>query len=104
MKSLMQAMIDVGARLPLTDMKVKQRFERAYEIARCLLTTNGGYEVKEITPGNYDMHRVSSSLLEDNGVHYTVNRERCTCPDYETARAGLCKHRMAIMLIEDVKS
>lgn len=104
MKTLHQAFMDVGAKLPLDDYKINQRFQRAYEIALAVLSKNGGYEISEITTHLYDIHRISTSLFSDNGVHYTVSTTQCTCPDYETARANLCKHRMAVMLVEEMQT
>jgi predicted nucleic acid-binding Zn finger protein len=33
------------------------------------------------------------------GSTYIVDGQTCTCPDFETVRAGLCKHRLAVKLL-----
>lgn len=96
----MQAVLDVGLNLPLEDIKVKQRFDRAYDIVRML---GQAYELIEEVEGGYSLTRASTSLLEDNSATYLVSRNMCTCPDYPSARGNLCKHRMAVMLVEDMR-
>jgi hypothetical protein len=90
----------------MEDIKVKQRVERAYDIVRSL---GSGYAItpkthpvtQEVT---YRIYKESTSLLEDNSVYYTVDSQGCTCPDAISARAGLCKHRIATMLLEEMQS
>ena len=93
MKSLQQAYLDLSIRLPISDKGVSDRLERGKGILQ-----SKGYSVKQINDTEYDVYRESTSLLEDNAVHYTVSTAHCTCPDYDSARANLCKHRLAIML------
>lgn len=97
-KSLQQAWFNLAARLPIEDIKVEQRLDRAKEIVRSL---GMGYSIKSATNG-YRVYKESTSLLEDNSVIYWVDRDGCSCPDGKTARAGLCKHRLATMLIEEM--
>lgn len=98
MQSLRQAHFAVSQRLPLEDIKVKQRFERAYND----LINGYGYTIEHLGDGEYLISKASTSLLEDTSVCYAVTVSSCTCPDYETARAGLCKHRMAVMVVEEM--
>lgn len=105
-KSLSQALFILTTKLPMEDIKVKQRVERAYDIVRQL---GSGYNISPmVNPATgetfYQVYRESTSLLEDNSVYYTVNQQGCTCPDAMTARAGLCKHRLATMLIEEMQA
>lgn len=34
---------------------------------------------------------------------YIVDDNSCTCPDFEKARGNLCKHRLAIMILEEMQ-
>lgn len=94
---LAQAYLNVSLRLPIDDIKVKQRLDRAYEIVNA-----PGYEVTAEADGVYSVAKASSSLLADTSAIYVVSNTTCTCPDYATARSNLCKHRLAIMLIEEM--
>lgn len=105
-KTIAQAYLDVSLRLPVEDIKVKQRLDRAYEIV------NGhGYEItvsailisNDATLKQYEVNKASTSLLADTSAKYIVTNKQCTCPDFETARSNLCKHRLAIMLIEEMQ-
>jgi len=110
-KTIAQAYLDVSLRLPVEDIKVKQRLDRAYEIV------NGhGYAIDvmeyhvtiegtsiEGTSTVYCVNKASTSLFTDTSASYTVTNKQCTCPDFETARSNLCKHRLAIMLIEEMQ-
>ena len=97
--SLAQAMLDVGHALPLSDVKVSQRLNRAYDIVRC---NGSGYVINPQGEGRYLIHKASTSLTTDNSITYHVSRATCDCIDYGTARANLCKHRLAILLYEKV--
>lgn len=97
-----QAYINVLERLPF-DPKIVQRLDRASE-----QVLGYGYEVKHAgiaTSGErlYYISKASTSLLDDNGHTYGVTNKTCNCPDFETARAGLCKHRLAVMLLEEME-
>ena len=109
-KLLQQAWFNLAVRLPIEDVKVAQRLDRAKEIIRLL---GSRYTLKHITGVNrfrklqdgesfWLVYKESTSLLEDNSVYYMVDENGCTCPDAHTARAGLCKHRLATMLIEEM--
>lgn len=97
MKSLRQAYFDLSLRLPVEDIKVLQRLDRGYDI-----TQSYGYTIDKVSSSDYHIHRESTSLLDDNAITYIVTKDSCTCPDYETARGGLCKHRLAVMLLEEM--
>lgn len=97
MPTLQEAFLIVGENIPLADPAIKVRFDRAYEIVRQL---GSGYTISETQKGVYKVQRASTTLLEDNSAEYTTTVKECTCPDYEKVRAGLCKHRLAIMLIK----
>jgi hypothetical protein len=105
-KSLSQALFILSTKLPTEDIKVKQRVERAYDIVRQL---GSGYAITpRIHPVtqelSYQVYKESTSLLEDNSVYYTVDCNGCSCPDASSARAGLCKHRLATMLLEEMQA
>lgn len=78
---------------------MKQRFERAYND----IIVGYGYSIEHLSDGEYVISKASTSLLDDTSVCYAVTASSCTCPDYDTARAGLCKHRMAVMVVEEMK-
>ena len=98
MQALRQAHFAVSQRLPLEDIKVKQRFERAYND----IIVGYGYSIEHLGDGEYVISKASTSLLDDTSVCYAVTASSCTCPDYDTARAGLCKHRMAVMVVAEM--
>jgi SWIM zinc finger len=96
-RSIKEAYFTLSLKLPVEDKKVKDRLDRAVEII------NGyGYEVHKVQSDSWQVWKSSTSLLDDTSMCYDVSVKSCTCPDYETARAGLCKHRLAIMLIVEM--
>lgn len=97
MTTLAQAMLLVGAEIPLADPKVSQRLNRAYDIVR---TDGYGYTITPQGKGVYTVFKASTSSMTDNSITYVVDKVSCTCIDYPTARANLCKHRLAIRLYE----
>lgn len=97
MKTLQAAYFDLSLRLPVEDIKVKQRLDRGYDIV-----LSYGYSVDKQEDNSYLVSKASTSLLEDTSARYRVDHESCTCPDFPTARAGLCKHRLAVMLKEEM--
>ncbi len=97
-RSLKAAYLGLSLRLPIEDIKVRQRLDRGYGIV-----ISEGYSIAQGTDNCYTVYRASTSLLEDNSVTYEVGEESCTCPDFPTARGGLCKHRLAVMLVEEMK-
>jgi hypothetical protein len=128
-KSLAQAYLDVSLRIPIDDIKVKQRLDRGYEIVngygykiipqveffcyctvcKTVLAPDIYEHCNEVTKGlpkhtgSYEVQKASTSLLEDTSARYTVDKDSCTCPDYPTARGGLCKHRLAVMLLQEME-
>lgn len=94
-KTLAQAFLDLSLTLPIDDKSVKDRLSRAYDIL-----TKGGYEVHQINKDIYRVEKLSTSLFSDESVRYTISLsgKSCNCPDFPTARAGLCKHRLAVMM------
>lgn len=99
-KTLHQALLNVSSKLPMDDKKVSDRVNRAYDIVRSL---GSGYSIKKNKNG-YTVYKESTSLLEDNSVYYTIDERGCSCPDNPTARGNLCKHRLAVMLIEEMRA
>ena len=98
--TLQQAYLAVSDKIPIDDIKVRQRLDRAYEIVRC---DGEGYEVEYDTiTGAYWIHKASTSLLEDSSKQYMVTTAVCTCPDFDKARGNLCKHRLAVMLVTEM--
>jgi len=101
--NLAEAYLAVSERIPIEDIKVKQRLDRAYDIIRA---NGSGYTITRYntTEGDkYRIFRASTQLLEDNSAVYTTDTKSCTCPDAEKCRAGLCKHRLAIMLLVEMQ-
>ena len=98
MKSIHEAYIAVSGRVPIEDIKVLQRLDRGKGIL-----DSYGYSVDKQGDNSYLVKRASTSLLEDNSATYTVDQTSCTCPDFETARGGLCKHRFAVMLLQEME-
>ena len=103
MKTLAQAYLDLSMKIPVEDIKLKQRLDRAYE-----MYNSYGYDITEVGIDSdstvlYHVHKASTSLLESNSVTYEVSTKDCTCPDYPSARGNLCKHRLAVMLVEEMK-
>lgn len=99
--TLAQAMLNVGAKLPSLP-QIRQRLNRAYDIVR---SDGSGYSLHKIRNGadpGYIVFKASTSLLEDNSVSYQVTKQSCTCPDYPGAPSNLCKHRLAILLVEEM--
>ena len=97
--NLQTAFLNVAARLP-DDAGIKARLNRAYDI---VISYGRGYDIKEgLEPRVYTVHKASTSLFADTSATYTVTNISCTCPDFPTARGGLCKHRLAIMLVEEL--
>lgn len=92
-----QAYLNVSLRIPIEDPKVKQRLDRGYNIV-----SEYGYEIVPCGAGAYLVQKASTSMLVDMSAEYRVTSEHCTCPDFATARAGLCKHRLAVMIVEDM--
>jgi SWIM zinc finger len=94
---LAEAFLKVSGDIPVSDPKVEQRLGRAYDIVR---TDGHAYAITPEGEGVYTVFRASTSLTTDNAIGYVVDATTCTCPDYPTARANLCKHRLAIRLYE----
>lgn len=98
-KSLNQALLVVASELPVEDPSVQRRMDRAEGILQ-----GYGYGIRESsTDGVYTITKASTSLLENNEHSYTVSSTSCDCPDFTTARAGLCKHRLAVMILQEMK-
>lgn len=103
MLSLQQAMVNVGQRIPLADKSVSARLDRAYEI---LTTKSYGYTVQPpLRKGQpYRIVKASTSALNTTPTVYHVTKLTCDCPDFEKARGNLCKHRLAVMLYEEMQN
>ena len=98
MSNLTQAFLNLANKLPKDD-DISKRLARAYNIVE-----REGYEIKYCGSGVYEVERLSTNLLRDNGATYVVTKKDCECPDFEKARAGLCKHRLAVMLISEMQA
>ena len=99
MKNINEAYIAVSSKVPISDVKVLQRLDRGKGILNSY-----GYSVDKIDDNHYIVKKASTTLLEDTSAMYTVTDVTCTCPDYQTARGGLCKHRFAVMLLEEMQA
>ena len=100
--NIQQALLNVSARIPVSDPTVQARLDRAYDI--CI---SQGYTLQHNADRSWSVYRASTSLLEDSSAQYTVSKETgCTCPDADPvsgkARAGLCKHRLAVAIKEEM--
>jgi predicted nucleic acid-binding Zn finger protein len=96
-KSKSDAIAAVLDKLPQDDLSVLARLERANKDV-----LGYGYDIT-FHDGNYFVSKLSTSLLEDNSNTYIVDNVSCTCPDFEKARGNLCKHRLAIMILEEMQ-
>ena len=102
MKTKDQAYVSISQQLPL-DEKLLKRLDRAkndvlsygYDVL-CIGIDADGAKL-------YQISKASTTLLEDTSKSYEVTHSTCTCPDYPEARAGLCKHRLAIMILEEME-
>jgi len=100
MKSQEQAYLDVSLRLPIGIPSVKQRLDRAMEQVLA-----PGYQVAMVryNPSVYLISKESTSVAQEHGVTYTVTAQDCTCPDFQSAYGSLCKHRLAVMILEEME-
>lgn len=106
----MEAYLRVAEKLPIDDPAVLRRLERA---DKDILRGYGYTIIKHVTLGEdtiYTLTKLSTAPMgttdSQNGNQYTVTPYTCTCPDFESggARGGLCKHRLAIMIREQMES
>lgn len=99
--NLAQASLVLASKLPMEDLSVKARFNRAYDIVRM-----PGYEITKQPDGSWIVDKLSTSLFDDESAQYTIcldsdGKQSCSCPDaQERAVAGLCKHRLAVALLD----
>ena len=96
--TLKDAYAVVAARLPVSDPQVRMRLERGYGIL-----VSAGYNI--VHQGElYRVNKASTSLFDDSSASYLVDLKLgvCSCPDWQTARSGLCKHRLAVMLMQEM--
>lgn len=100
-KTLHQARLDLSVRLPIEDKGISDRLNRACEIVRML---GSGYSIQHCGDHEYAVYKESTSLLEDNSVYYHIIDDMCSCPDAPSARGNLCKHRLAVKLIEEMRA
>ncbi len=100
-KSKKDATAIVQSKLP-DDGQVLRRLARAEQDV-----LGYGYDVYACPErvGTYHIHKLSTApmLSEDNGAHYVVTPTGCTCPDFDTARGNLCKHRLAVMILKEMQ-
>lgn len=100
-KSKEQAYVNILAQLPF-DASIIKRLDRAKnEVLSYGYSITVLFEKKGIK--RYKITKASTSLLEDNGHSYSVTNTTCSCPDFDSARSGLCKHRLAVMLLEEME-
>lgn len=98
--TLREAVAIIEAELPIEDINIKRRVERAYGIV-----TSQGYTVHQVSADVWHVSRASTSLFEDNSQTYKVSlpEHSCTCPDFGSVRGGLCKHRIAVMILQEMQ-
>lgn len=97
--NLAEAAKKVEAGLPLEDKQVFKSWQKAYN--EVLL--GYGYELTHWRGGKYCVQKASTSLLEDTSARYDVTAQSCTCPNFPKTRGGLCKHRLAVMVLEEMR-
>ena len=102
MKGLKEAFDMVASKLPVTDPTVKARLDRGYGI---LISQGYSVEPQQADTTLYRVKKASTSLLEDSSASYLVDTltGTCSCPDWPTARAGLCKHRISVMMLQEIE-
>ncbi len=93
MKQLMQAWLDVMCDLP-NDPSLLARANRASDIIE---GKGEQYTIDNLPNEQFIFLKVST------GSQYHVDRYTCTCPDYGSARSNLCKHRLAVMLLLEMR-
>lgn len=110
--TLQEAMKAVEQKVPASsDETVRARLHRAYDIVR---QNGSGYVITKSNStvnaleGGYvwHVHKASTAPAfssDDSSAFYTVDSSGCNCPDVERARAGLCKHRLATMLLQEME-
>lgn len=92
-KSLWQAWLDVMSEMP-NDPALMARANRGSDIIE---GRGEEYTIDEYLPSKFIMVKVSSQ------AQYHVDLFTCTCPDYPSARGNLCKHRLAAMLLLEMR-
>lgn len=86
--------------LPMENSQVANSLYRAeHQIIR-----GYGYSIKPLGNGRYVIVKASTSMLEDNSHEYLVSSKECNCPNYVKTFANLCKHRLAVMIVETMQS
>src|SRR5437773_2084295 len=54
----------------------------------------------------WHIHKASTAPAfssQQSEAVYTIDSDGCNCPDATTARAGLCKHKLATMLVVEME-
>ena len=99
-----QAFLNVSSRIPTEDESVFKRLNRAYDIIKGTVQDNV-YAIEGDSYTTYTIKKTHSSLFGEDTKYYVVNVEDkiCTCPDFDTARSGLCKHRLAVMILMEME-
>lgn len=92
--NLQEAFLALSQKLPKDEALLK-RLDRAYSIV-----DGYGYTITHEGEGLYRVEKASTSLFTDESRVYTVTNKTCSCPDFEKVRAGMCKHRLAVRLLE----
>jgi hypothetical protein len=103
MTDIDKAFYSISEQLPNDDGTLR-RIERAYRIVKGI----DPYEFVQLAEPYehiWEVSRVSTRAigLDEQIEPYEVDtvRHTCTCPDFveEKCRAGLCKHRIAVMVV-----
>lgn len=102
--NLQQAFLNVSQRIPTNDGNISKRLNRAYDIIKGTVQDNI-YAIEGNGYQTYTIKKTHSSLFGEETTEYTVNiyDKTCSCPDFETARSGLCKHRLAVMILMEMQ-
>ena len=92
-KNLMEAWLNVMCEMP-NDKTLLVRANRASD----MIEGKGEiYNIDEYVPGQYAFEKVSSS------ARYYVTEKTCTCPDFPSALSNMCKHRLAVLLLIEMR-
>lgn len=84
---------------------LERRIQRA--VNDIILGEGIRYHVNKDDAKTYSVRRYTTSMFEDNEAVYFVTKDAyvwiCNCPDFEKAPFNLCKHRIAVTILEGME-
>jgi hypothetical protein len=104
-KNMVVVIAELTSELPAIPA-LERRIQRA--VNDIILGEGIRYSTMKLGDAEYTIHRYTTSMFEDNATDYEVKREGrytwvCNCPDYEKAPFNLCKHRLAVTILEGME-